>query len=283
MRRCAWLLSIAALMVPAGAPADELRWRNEWGPVRQQEYGVALTSAAMTLLIHTMPVAEADWGEVGADERTREWLRFDSPTRRAISRTASDALFYGLMAYPVVVDALAVALPRNREVGWQLLWLDLETLAVAGFVSVTLEHVSGRQRPYVRECMGNPGAETRGDCTASGPKEQYKSFPSGHSLMAFASAGLTCANHAKLPLYGGGAPDRIACGAALGLATAESAMRVTGDRHYLTDVLVGAAIGAAIGYGLPTALHYGKTDDDERAPPANSGPGTAVPLWTGRF
>ena len=285
MRRWAWLLAIAALAVPGRAAADELRWRDEWGVVSQQEYGVALTFGALTLLIHTMPVKEVDWGTVEADERTRNWLRFESPTARAVSRTASDLLFYSLMAYPVVVDSLLVTLPRNDHVAWQMLVLDLETLAVAGLVAVTLEHIMGRQRPYVRECVGGPSEASRGDCTASGPKESYKSFPSGHALMAFASAGLICANHVRLPLYGGGAPDRIACGAAMGLATVQSALRITGDRHYLSDVLLGAALGSAIGYGLPTVLHYGKSDDDEGAPavPAPGAVGAAVPVWTGRF
>ena len=266
MRGCAGLLFIAALVLPGSAAANDLRWRDEWGPVTQQEYGVALTFGALTLLFHTMPVKEVDWGTVEADERTRKWLRFDSPTGRAVSRTASDVLFYTLMAYPVVVDTLLVALPRNDHVAWQMLVLDLETLSVAGLVSVTLEHIMGRQRPYVRECVGAPRESLRSDCTASGPKESYKSFPSGHALMAFASAGLICANHARLPLYGGGAPDGIACGAAMGLAAVESGMRITADRHYLSDVLLGAAIGSAIGYGLPTVLHYGKTADDEERP-----------------
>src|SRR5262245_11709565 len=145
MRRCAWLLFMAALMVPGRAAADDLRWRDEWGLVTQQEYGVALTFGAFTLLLHTMPVKEVDWGTVAADERTRDWLRFESPTARAVSRTASDAVFYSLMAYPIVVDTLLVALPRSEHVAWQMLVLDLETLAVAGLVSVTLEHIMGRQ------------------------------------------------------------------------------------------------------------------------------------------
>jgi membrane-associated phospholipid phosphatase len=40
------------------------------------------------------------------------------------------------------------------------------------------------------------------------------------------------------------------------LAAATAVLRVTGDRHYATDVLAGALVGFAIGYGVPTLLHY---------------------------
>jgi membrane-associated phospholipid phosphatase len=33
-------------------------------------------------------------------------------------------------------------------------------------------------------------------------------------------------------------------------------LRVIGDRHYVTDVLAGQAIGFGFGYTMPTLLHY---------------------------
>jgi hypothetical protein len=35
---------------------------------------------------------------------------------------------------------------------------------------------------------------------------KFQSFISGHTLMAFTGAGLICAHHSHLPLYGGGVP-----------------------------------------------------------------------------
>jgi membrane-associated phospholipid phosphatase len=40
------------------------------------------------------------------------------------------------------------------------------------------------------------------------------------------------------------------------LATADGVLRIMGDRHYLSDVLAGGALGFAFGYGVPTLLHY---------------------------
>ena len=41
------------------------------------------------------------------------------------------------------------------------------------------------------------------------------------------------------------------------LATAVTGVtRVVADRHYASDVVVGAGIGFGVGYGLPWLLHY---------------------------
>jgi hypothetical protein len=71
-----------------------------------------------------------------------------------------------------------------------------------------------------------------------------------------ASAGLICAHHLNVPLYGGGAPDLAACGAAVGLGLATGVMRMTADRHYASDIIVGSVIGFGGGFGLPLLLHY---------------------------
>ena len=88
---------------------------------------------------------------------------------------------------------------------------------------------------------------------------------SGHTTIAFTGAGLICAHHQNLPLYGGGAPDLIACITALTAATTAGAMRVAADKHYSTDVLLGAGVGLFGGYGLPMLLHYG-AGSDKKAP-----------------
>ncbi len=39
------------------------------------------------------------------------------------------------------------------------------------------------------------------------------------------------------------------------LAVSVPYFRMAADRHYLTDVLVGAAVGTAVGIGVPLAFH----------------------------
>ncbi|HEV8549343.1 MAG TPA: phosphatase PAP2 family protein, partial [Polyangiaceae bacterium] len=97
------------------------------------------------------------------------------------------------------------------------------------------------------------------------PAQLNSSFMSGHTTIAFTGAGLICAHHQHLPLYGGGAPDLLACIAALGAATTAGAMRVAADKHYATDVLLGMGVGLFAGYGLPNLLHYGAGNGQPRS------------------
>ncbi len=46
------------------------------------------------------------------------------------------------------------------------------------------------------------------------------------------------------------------CATGFVLAAATAALRVVGDMHYLTDVLMGAVVGTATGFLVPYLLHY---------------------------
>lgn len=70
-------------------------------------------------------------------------------------------------------------------------------------------------------------------------KEEEDSFPSGHSSMAFAFASLVTMEHG----YAWGIPAHLA---ALGIAYS----RVNDGRHWLSDIVAGATIGASYGIGV---------------------------------
>ena len=59
-------------------------------------------------------------------------------------------------------------------------------------------------------------------------------------------------------MYGDRVADVLACAGTLTLAAATGTLRVVGDRHYATDVLVGASIGIAAGHSVATG-HRGRT------------------------
>ncbi len=90
-----------------------------------------------------------------------------------------------------------------------------------------------------------------------GDSEAYKSFYSGHAAATATMAGLTCAHHQHLPLYGGGFADLAPCLAMIGVSLGAGATRIMADRHWATDVLTGWTVGALSGYVLPSVLHYG--------------------------
>jgi membrane-associated phospholipid phosphatase len=98
-----------------------------------------------------------------------------------------------------------------------------------------------RYRPYMYQ--GSPPAEYLSD------PDRYASFPSGHATMAFASAAylatVFAAYHPDSPLA-----LPVALGGFL-VAGATAALRVAAGQHFVTDVLVGAALGTACGVVVP--------------------------------
>ena len=84
---------------------------------------------------------------------------------------------------------------------------------------------------------------------ASSPNSR-RSFPSGHTALAFAAATsyLVMANRERLPHHG---RDALLL---YGGATGVGALRMVGGSHFPSDVLGGAVLGAGIGW-LVAALH----------------------------
>lgn len=193
-------------------------------------------------------------GGVLVDEDFRDALRIPDENGRRAARDASDALLNVMLAFPFLVDAAAyTAWYRNsREVAWNLALVDLETMALTEGMRTVFNVLVSRERPYGREC-GDALPNESFDCDA---RSRYYSFFSGHSSQAFASAALTCSHHLNLDLYGGGWADATPCLAGFGLAATTALLRVVGDMHYLSDVLVGAALGTAMGFTVPWLVLY---------------------------
>ena len=100
-------------------------------------------------------------------------------------------------------------------------------LAVSGLASQALKHLFGRARPSLIDLVG----PFHFDLLAL--KSTYASMPSGHSVSAFAMAVALgwMAPRLRLPL--------------LILATLVAISRVVISAHYPSDVIAGAALGAA--------------------------------------
>jgi membrane-associated phospholipid phosphatase len=189
-------------------------------------------TAASFVVLH--PPDEPRWtGGILMDEWVRDRLGAESEQGARKARTVSDVFYFSLLGYALVDPSIA-SLAHGWVVGGQVMGINLLAMSVAAFPTVALELNLGRARP-------------------SGGND---SFPSGHTAVAFASATLTCVHHFRMPLYGGGAAEVINCAAALAAATTTGAARMIGDRHWSTDVAVGATFGVASGYLIPTLLHY---------------------------
>lgn len=132
------------------------------------------------------------------------------------------------------------------------------TMVSAYGVRTVLKQVIHKPRPYVGQ-IDRP-ADT---------SEDYESFPSGHSIMAFSAAAY--AQTMQLLFYPDSTTMKAVSATAWILASTTATLRVISGNHYLEDVLAGAAIGSAIGF-LGPYLTYRLLQRDSNAPHILAGP-----------
>ena len=126
---------------------------------------------------------------------------------------------------------------RARETGV----LGAEALIDSAIVVTTLKEITQRRRP---------GAGiSRGDFFDGG-----SSFPSGHSIEAWSLATVIANEYHD---------HRLVEISAYGIASAVSVARYTGRNHFLSDVLVGSAMGYGIGRYVYHAHHRKSSDSND--------------------
>jgi membrane-associated phospholipid phosphatase len=219
----------------------------------------ALAATWLALEVGTDPPSRPRWTSgIVSDDDLRDALRAGSRSGRDAAASASDAVSIGLLAWLLVADSALVRGWDDQKEMWRI---NLDSLA-ANLVATRLVKVTvGRQRPFVDGCERDFGSHE--DCDE--PDTWNTSFFSEHVSTAATAAGLICVHHLHGDLFGGGAADRIACGAAVSGALATGMLRITADKHWATDVVVGWASGFVFGYLLPRRWYY-----DERGKPRTS-------------
>ncbi|HKU40754.1 MAG TPA: phosphatase PAP2 family protein, partial [Polyangiales bacterium] len=166
-------------------------------------------------------------------------------------RVASDITLLATVLQAGLIDGFLLPLADgSSDVAFQLTLMNAQALSLNILIATLLFKAVARARPTLYQCRADPTSDPLCDTGT------YASFPSSHTSTAFTAAGLTCIHHQHLPLYGGATQDALACAGAMTLATATGLFRIIGDRHYLTDVIVGAAIGFSLGYVYPWLFHY---------------------------
>ena len=214
------------------------------------QYVLLPVMAATNIVVGFSPPSQSRWqGGVLFDDGLRDLLRLKSDGGRTAIKYTGDLLLYSLLMYPLAVDAgLNTMISGNdTDTGGQLMLIAAQSFLISGALTVVTKTLTARERPYQRECAVNPTYDV-----SCGEPDSRRSFFSGHSSLAFTGAGLICATHQAFDLWGGMTP----CYVGLGLATITALSRIMSDRHYGTDILVGAAVGGLSGYFLPKWLHY---------------------------
>jgi membrane-associated phospholipid phosphatase len=162
-------------------------------------------------------------------------LATDTDAMRDLSRNpgfnkdsvnASNALLGGEIAIPVTLYGVGLFKgdARARETGI----LSGEALADSVVLDQVTKIIFRRERPLYNNAAGGFFSSNAGN----------NSFPSSHSMLAWTIAGVTAGEYQSKWVQLG----------AYSLASSVSLMRVLGQEHFPTDVVVGGAAGWLIGH-----------------------------------
>ena len=248
---------IGAWTSPAQAEDAEhrLEWKAHWRRFDAIEYAAtaAVLGGFLVVEFGVESRDEARWeGGILFDESVRSGAVAESREGRDRAARTSDVLAIVPQAQ-AFIDTIAIPLATdsgNWDVAWQTTVMNAQAFGFVGLLSRLGHRVVARARPDLEECERDPEYAER--CFIG----ELASFPSGHTSSAAVGAGLVCAHHAYLPLYGGGAADLAACATGIAFSSANGYLRLVADRHYASDVIVGAVLGFGAGFGLPLLLHY---------------------------
>lgn len=247
--------AVNALPIVSTDAPPPLIWK--WRKFSTADFVVTVAGVALTLsaaIIKPRPQHSLT-GPIGFDEDVRNTIRADRLANRYLFRDASDIGLSLAVSWPFVGDALTTAwwYRGNREAAQEMALINLQTLSIVGAIQGVTNVVVSRERPFGKDCGQGELPSDAIDCVGS---FHYRSFFSGHSAFSFTGAALICAHHMELELLG--PPwDGIACATGYAVAGTTATFRVVADVHYASDVLLGAAVGTLVGFGVPL-LHYRK-------------------------
>jgi membrane-associated phospholipid phosphatase len=220
-----------------------------WYRSRERVAHVVVTAAGGIFYISTttffqtkLAPTTCDWCQPPSfDVHVRNALKWDTPSDADVLSGAT-----GLFILPLAALALdGIPALRAGPDYAQLIdtTLPIVESEVATMVLTNIAKFSaGRQRPYAHFAPGVPFS-----------LEDNLSFFSGHTSFAFAtavSAGVVA--HARGYWY-----EPYIWAGGLTFAAATGYLRIAADKHYLSDVLVGAAIGTGAGLLIPQlTIHH---------------------------
>lgn len=241
-RALAAVVAALAVAAPRAAGADEAVEAVPGHRVRPAVDGAVIGVAAAGALAPML------LGDVGPRPPWRRQLLggLDDRVKGDYSATASrisDGLLVTTIAVPAALllgDPLDDA-ARDRFVIYG------ESLVVGGMLASLTKYAVRRPRPYTYAT--DPRVV---DVVRAAGDDAWLSFYSGHSALAFGAA--VTGSY----LHGARATDpnarALVWGVELAAAAATANLRVRAGKHFYSDVLVGAVVGAGVGYLVP-ALH----------------------------
>lgn len=227
--------------------------------------GAALATGLTLYFAESVPPPAPHWrGGIVLDDAVRGVLRLSSPDDRRGAAAISDVTLVATMTL-AAFDGLLPLLAGDPRLALRAETAYALAMGLTLSLGSIVKRVVARARPDEVGCVEG---STDPQCTSN---DRYQSFYSLHSGVAFTSAGVSCAMHLSFGAYGETAADGASCGVSIVMAALTGALRIASDRHYLSDVLVGAGLGFAMGY-LMTLLVANAPSPEERRHQDGAGP-----------
>lgn len=235
---------------------------NESTKLTFNSYFILLGSDLKQSFTKPFHMKKRDWGNLGkfalvagalsfADEPIQQGalrLRNNSPRVDHVSKYITN--FGGVYeAYTLAALGAYGFIFKNEKIKTTTLLATQSYIAGAAVEGVT-KFLSGRTRPSIYPAgteaepkFLGPFSKTSKD---AGEKKVFSSFPSGHTTVAFAAATVFALEYKDNPII-----PIIAYSA----ATMIGLSRITENKHWSTDVLVGAALGFLTGKEVVNNYH----------------------------
>ena len=244
------LLGVVVLLVaaPARAQTDE-----ELGASLSVDLPVTLGAGVVWVggeaLRDLLAPATCQWCTPGPADATV--ARAAVWARPSVASTLSDVGVYGVLPLVAVGGVLAMAVGREGRlwprVGWDLL-LVAEAVALAQALNQAVKFLVARERPFVHWLGPSEKALT------AAPSDNNLSFYSGHTDVSFALV----ASAWTVARMRGYSWANVMLAVGLPLAAGVGYLRMAAGKHYLSDVLVGAVLGSAVGVLVPAVHRWGR-------------------------
>jgi membrane-associated phospholipid phosphatase len=241
---CLGLFFISA-MSPAPSAAQDVRpLRTDLRVDLPITFGAAALWITSELLKDELAPRTCRWCDDNAFDRgARDGLRWDDA---ALAGTLSDVSSFAVLPALTFGGITALAAHDSALRGaWQDALIVSETAALAALLNQGVKFAVGRERPFVHALDDADKART------DHPSDNNLSFYSGHTSPSFALA-VSAGTVASMRGYRGA---WLVWGAGLSVATLSGYLRIAADKHYLSDVLTGAALGGALGVAVPLLFH----------------------------
>lgn len=199
--------------------------------------GAGLMGASYYFHKNMDPLTELQIAEYKA-EGLSNFERWVTTQRSIRSHKASDIVLYSSTLYPV---ALTLVDKSMRKDAFKISNMYGQVFLINAGLTALIKNTVRRGRPYVYGTYLSTAEKMT--------KSARNSFPSGHTSQTASMSFLAARLYADYHPDSKWKPVVWTVAAAMPLTT--GILRMTAGKHFPTDVIVGYAIGAAVGYFVP--------------------------------